>query len=338
MPQMHRCLLLFVLAGLLAGCGASKHPAPRVNAPACAPAVPARMGLCIERRYGAVAPALKRVGFQRANGLDISTYQGSPDFATAHANGIRFTWNQSNDGLGFYDPNFIANWCAEKRHGIIPGAYIFERGNGYSEGQLLARRILAARSACGGGSELPPLLDAEVSGAYEATASAAAGVRSILGNVRVAAYTSPGLWAGCCRDATVLDEAIWWSGGGYNFGGWPGWVAQQFCGTCYFPGVGGQVDLQSDHGVLALVKPPCAGACERAALKARLYRDYRQRNALRGAIRGVRAQLALHKCRTRHGRHAYRRCPDLKRKGDAYHRRGAAVNRDITYLRRRGVT
>jgi hypothetical protein len=311
-----------LIAGVLAGCG-SHHatPSPSTAPPTCNPPVGhARMGQCVQQRFGFRGPQRALAG---ARGLDIANYQGTPDWRTAKAHGLRFVWGQSSDG-SFADWNFAVNWQRERALGIPHGAYIFLRpGCGYCQGQYLAHRIHAV-----GGQDsnaLPPLIDAEVTGAYEQTANAAAGIHSVLGNIPVATYTSPGLWAGCCRDGTLLDAAIWGQNG-YSFGGWPGFVAQQFCGLhCHFPGVSGEVDLQVDHGLLGLLHPtpPCRGACERAAKKRALYRAYIYRGELRYLLR-------IHRCRVIHGRRAYHACP-------TWGAHGRAVNRRINQLHREGI-
>jgi GH25 family lysozyme M1 (1,4-beta-N-acetylmuramidase) len=357
-------LLLLLLPLLVAACGESSHekeqkaktqaratiaknahllapprPTATMLAVGCAePAQPLKlyMGACVAVKYGKPAETKEtvQVGSFGAKGLDVSVYQGLPEWSTAHGHGVQFVWNQSSDGFG-PDWNFVANWVSERRFGIVPGAYIFLRpGAGYSEGRYLGQRILAARRSSGG-NELPPLIDSEVNGAYEQTSSAERGVKSVLGNVTVATYTSPGLWGGCCRGGTELDAAIWGTGG-YAFGGWPTYVAQQYCGTCSFPGVGGEVDLQVDHGVLEHVVPPKPRCrrCELEAKRKQLFALYAERVHIRSAINRVRVTLRTHHCLVKHPRKA---CRELAAHGRELHRRGDSVNARIQQLHREGV-
>jgi hypothetical protein len=327
---------------------ASMPPVLEVQSAVCRPAgvsgVVAHMGECVQHHFNFTTSFV----YNHVQGLDISLYQEIPDWRTVREQGTLFVWNQAFDG-GSNDWNFYENWKLEREHGITPGGYAFLRpGCGFCQGARLGEDIRRAGRA---GGELPPLLDAEVPGAYEIVSEAADGVRSVLGaNTLVATYTSPGLWEGCCRDHTALDAAVWFQPA-YAFGGWPTWIAQQFCGFhCYLSGINGEVDLQSDHGVLALIHP-CNEACQRHELAIRLHRLERQVKAIRHDINVTRVRirmlhnlLIVHHCRRVHGRHAYRGCKKLAvegrvahRHGDGLHKAGNRIVAEIHAIQSKGI-
>ena len=57
-------------------------------------------------------------------GVDVSQYQGSFDFAAAH---VQFAYTRISDGTGTIDPTFGTNWAHMKSAGILRGAYQFFR-------------------------------------------------------------------------------------------------------------------------------------------------------------------------------------------------------------------
>src|ERR1700680_5005522 len=223
-------LLLPLLLLVAAGCAPSSPPHPVVTttpAPVvtCAPTVPAHMGACVAQRFGLSQRLTAPYG---ARGIDNSVYQSLPNWRLVKDHGLRFTYGQTGDGAGFRDWNFAANWRPEKALGIPHGAYLFLRpGSAYAQADALANSILAA-----GGMDrtaLPPALDAEVPGAYQVVCSAATRLRARL-HTAVVVYTSPGLWWGGPTCGTLSWPAEWGSSG-YSFGGWAGYVAQQYSGS-----------------------------------------------------------------------------------------------------------
>lgn len=307
-----RYLLVLILM-VFAGCGTQHHAARVRSVPSgCVPSVPARMGVCVEHRFGAVPLTSVPSG---ARGVDISVYQGYPSWGVARANGLRFVYNQAGDGAFYHDPNFAVNTARERGLGILNGAYLFLRpGSAFAQASSLVSRIRAAGGI--GRLSLPPVLDAEVPGAYGNLCAAAGRIRSLL-HTAVLTYVSPGLWPGGAICGTGLWAAIW-GGRGYAFGGWSTWLLQQVSGSGRFAGVSGSVDLDVDHGLLARAKPVPP---TRAELHRELLRDYGYRRSLRGVI-------ARKGCRKLHP-HS-RRC-------EVWRRHGAQVNKRIRVLHARHI-
>lgn len=60
-------------------------------------------------------------------GVDVSEYQGSIDWATAHANGIGFGICRVSDGTFHLDRTFGPNWNGMRANGVVRGVYQFFR-------------------------------------------------------------------------------------------------------------------------------------------------------------------------------------------------------------------
>lgn len=314
---MRRSIFTALAVLFLAGCGSSPVVPSQPKPPACHPSVPAHMGVCVQQRFGSTKPT----GGFGALGIDISTYQGSPDFAYLHRNGLRFAINQTGDGEGFRDYNFASNVRRERAAGVVPGSYHFMRPGC---GSCQADAMIAVIDQVGQQGMLPPALDVEVPGSYSTVCSAAARLKERL-HTDVLVYTSPGLSQVQASCGTKLWAAEWGSSG-YAFPPWSSYVAQQTCGTCGIGGVSGEVDIDRDHGLLGS-SPPAPKPIPNAELHRRLNIHYRARVALRRLILVHRCALGGHRHATPAG---YREvCNDWIEAGQHevaviayYHRRG----------------
>lgn len=61
--------------------------------------------------------------------IDISSFQGHPDFAALKAAGIVGVLHKATEGVGFHDANYAANKAAAKAAGLKWGAYHFGTGS-----------------------------------------------------------------------------------------------------------------------------------------------------------------------------------------------------------------
>lgn len=100
-------------------------------------------------------------------GIDVSSHNGRPDFAKAHAAGFAFAICKATEGQGFTDPRFLENWA---KLGDVPGmkrgAYHFARPDsvgGRRDGEAEARDFCAVLKRAGsyGCGAMPPALDFE---------------------------------------------------------------------------------------------------------------------------------------------------------------------------------
>src|SRR5690242_2363967 len=58
-------------------------------------------------------------------GIDVSTYQGTINWAQVTTSNVRFAVTRISDGLNYQDNQFSRNWPAIKGAGLIRGAYQF---------------------------------------------------------------------------------------------------------------------------------------------------------------------------------------------------------------------
>jgi hypothetical protein len=72
---------------------------------------------------GAVLPPRSRA--QRPLGLDVSHYQGQPDWTSVRGSGITFSWAKATEGLNTGDADFTYNELNGKAAGVYMGALPF---------------------------------------------------------------------------------------------------------------------------------------------------------------------------------------------------------------------
>ena len=166
----------------------------------------------------------ERAAAQRPVGIDVSTFQGSIDWAKVKASGITFAWARASEGVGYTDPSFTINEANAQAAGVLIGAYHhgrFDLNIGLSGAAADANYFwgVASNYITGGGSYLMPMLDVEGATAGYTTASlsqwvnqwcltlsnnaAAAGV-----TIKPVIYASSG-FASTWFDSTVTQWTPW---------------------------------------------------------------------------------------------------------------------------------
>jgi GH25 family lysozyme M1 (1,4-beta-N-acetylmuramidase) len=78
---------------------------------------------------GIVAGAGPAAATNVVNGMDMSHYQGSIDYATQYSHGARFVYVKATEGVSYTDSAFAANYNGSYRAGFVRGAYHFARPN-----------------------------------------------------------------------------------------------------------------------------------------------------------------------------------------------------------------
>jgi lysozyme len=129
------------------------------------------------------------------NGMDVSYYETSIDWAAAHAAGIEFAFIRVSDGLQFPDPKFGEYWSGARAAGVMRGAYQFFRPaeDPIAQADLLLDQIEQMGALEPG--DLPPVIDVEVSGGLS-TSEVAAKVRAWVAHVTDAIGRPPIIYAG----------------------------------------------------------------------------------------------------------------------------------------------
>jgi GH25 family lysozyme M1 (1,4-beta-N-acetylmuramidase) len=222
--------------------------------------------------YG-VSPVYAATGLFRAvtvsssyvEGIDVSTWQGTIDYAKVRAAGKRFVVAKATEGIGFTDPKWALNKTNAMAAGLAFTGYHFARpdGNLGTTGAVKEADWFVSQLGLQAGM-LVPALDLEVAGA-NTVAQMQAWVGAWLGEVyaktgvRPMIYTSPAFWSKYLGNtSTFADQGykILWVAHWFvssptvpanNWGG-RGWTFWQYddCGSV--PGVTtGCVDLDRYH-------------------------------------------------------------------------------------------
>jgi GH25 family lysozyme M1 (1,4-beta-N-acetylmuramidase) len=100
---------------------------------------------------------------QRALGVDVSSYQGSPNWTAVKNAGIAFAWAKATEGANINDSSFAYNENNGKAAGVYMGAYHFARPNLNSPGTEANHFwAVAGPYIKNDGKTLMPVLDFEV--------------------------------------------------------------------------------------------------------------------------------------------------------------------------------
>ncbi len=213
-------------------------------------------------------------------GIDVSYYQGTINWAAVHGAGKAFAIARIGDGT-YKDPTFASHWAAIKANGMIRGAYQFFRPN--IDPIVQADIVIAAVGRLGAG-DLPMVLDVEAPGSIPSPAvyntrihqwmtrvEAGTGKKPIIytgkyywANINTADFASNPLWHAQYTTATCPNISnLWstwklWQYRGGPVSGIPG-------GTC--AGISGSVDLDFFNGSLTDLKAfagqqTCTPHCE----------------------------------------------------------------------------
>ena len=189
-------------------------------------------------------------------GIDVSHWQGTIDWAKVRAAGKTFAIAKSTEGIGFKDSSYDRNKAAALGQGLKFGAYHFARPG--SNNPVVEADWFVNTSGHQRGM-LIPTLDLEVTGGLGTTALTnwvkawLARVDERLG-VKAMIYTSPSFWR------TSMGDSRWFADNGYailwvanwhvtspsvpasNWGG-RSWTFWQYTSDGVVPGIAGRVDL-----------------------------------------------------------------------------------------------
>ncbi len=190
-------------------------------------------------------------------GIDVSYYQGTIDWAKVKASGIAFGIARINDGT-FNDPTFARNWRDMKTAGLIRGAYQFFRPN--EDVTTQANVAIAAVGTLGDG-DLPVTLDVEVTGSESASVIASR-IKSWVDQVeagtgkRPIIYTGKYFWQDSVASTAFAGYPLWIAAYGPTCPNipvpWTNWKFFQYSDNGATPGVSGTgIDHDRFNGTLA---------------------------------------------------------------------------------------
>ena len=155
-------------------------------------------------------------------GFDISASQGVPDFAAAKAAGAVFAFVKDTAGVGYQNPNYLAQFRAAKAAGLLRAAYHYARPDKSSGADQAVYLHSHDGKWFSDGATLPPALDMEnTPGAapcyglspqamvawiqdFSNTLKARTGHRPII-------YTTALWWQACTGNSTAFaaDHVLW---------------------------------------------------------------------------------------------------------------------------------
>ncbi|MEM9022809.1 MAG: glycoside hydrolase family 25 protein [Bacteroidota bacterium] len=257
-----------LIAGWMAGCSnepapATETPAPTTDTTAAQPQPQTQTPTQPQPQPAATTSTSPPLG------IDVSHYQGQPNWNELRGDGIAFAFAKATGGLTDTDPEFSTNWSNMKAAGIIRGAYHFYYAADDPEKQ--ADHFLSAITQLQPG-DLPPVLDLEeggVSGTVD-KAAYASGVFTWLQKVEKAVglkpiiYTDPNFSSEYLTDPKFGNYPLWLA----EYGPEPhvptawaatGWTIWQYTATGSYNGVNGDVDHDKFNGTLdelkAMTKP-----------------------------------------------------------------------------------
>jgi GH25 family lysozyme M1 (1,4-beta-N-acetylmuramidase) len=214
-------------------------------------------GTSSEAVTGGICP-----GPATVQGIDVSEFQDSVDWATVKSSGRVFGITRIGDG-DYEDPTFAANWSGIKAAGLVRGAYqFFEPG----ENAVEQANIVISKVGKLGAGDLPVMLDMEVTGGQSAgtivsqiqqwasTVEAGTGKKPFI-------YTGAYFWddnVGSTAFSSYVLNVAWY---GTNCPGVPnawaseGWKFHQYSSSGSVPGVQkNPTDLDVFNGDLAALE------------------------------------------------------------------------------------
>ncbi|MHB8418384.1 MAG: GH25 family lysozyme [Myxococcales bacterium] len=150
-------------------------------------------------------------------GADVSSFQGTIDWATVAGTGLTFSIAKATEGVTIQDSSFAGNWSGMKANGIVRGAYHFFHSQ--DNGATQADDFLAQVSAAGGfqPGDLPPFLDWEATDTGTTNAQAIAGAQAFIDEIQTKTglttviYTYPSFWSGLGNPSQFGSYPLWYA-------------------------------------------------------------------------------------------------------------------------------
>ncbi len=189
-------------------------------------------------------------------GIDISSYQGTVNFAEVKAAGIEVVYIKATESTNYINPDLQAQYQGAKATGLNVGFYHFFHDDVDPVAQ--AQYFLNAISGMVYNCRLA--LDIEVNEGIAAAALSAA-AQAFLDEVGALTGVSPILYTYTAFIAENLESILsvyplWLADYGKTPGAnpvWSSWVGWQYSQTGTIPGIAGNVDLDTFTGDILLV-------------------------------------------------------------------------------------
>ena len=188
-------------------------------------------------------------------GIDVSYYQGQPDWEAVANDGIQYAITRVNHG-GFMDPEFDTNWDAIKSVGLVRGAYQYFNAGGDPVEQA---NVFIDKVGQLGPGDLPGVIDVESDDGLDPSAiaeSVATWVELVEAGTgrKPIVYTGPYFWNTFVQTDQFQEHPLWIAH--YTNGcpsvpdAWNGWRLWQYSSTGAIAGISGNVDTNRFNGSL----------------------------------------------------------------------------------------
>ncbi len=218
-------------------------------------ALPALLALLLAACGGQQAEIERPQRLDGLQGVDVSHFQGTVDWATVQKNGIHFAYLKASEGLHTTDQQFARNWADTKAAGVKPGAYHFFHPNEDAVSQ--AQHFLNSLKSAGVDYQnaLPPVLDVEIADGISRDAVSDGilvwlkAVETALG-CKPVIYTGPTFWDQH-SDESHTEYELWladYAATPTVPDGWRRWLFWQHTPKGAVGGIDGDVDLSMFAG------------------------------------------------------------------------------------------
>ncbi|MFZ0180631.1 MAG: GH25 family lysozyme [Candidatus Dormiibacterota bacterium] len=157
-------------------------------------------------------------------GIDVSSYQGTINWASVGGAGITFAYIRAGVGNTVTDVDFKSNWQGASASNITPGAYLFfvPADDPNAQANLLLQQLKTVNFTAG---DIVPAIDVEETDGQSGS-TIASELQIVVNDVKNAIGTAP----------AIYTSPVWWNDyvGSSNFTSDPLWVAD-WCGSCGSP-------------------------------------------------------------------------------------------------------
>jgi lysozyme len=201
------------------------------------------------------ATAAVCAGPSTVQGVNVSSFDGTIDWAAVAGSGKGFAHTRVSDGATFVDPTFDANYAGIKTAGMARGAYQFfePAQDPTAQAKLLLQKIALPMQP----GDLPPALDLEVTGDQPPSTIAAeiqiwmSTVRSSTGRAPII-FTNRFFWDDSVQATTFGDQPLWIVAWGVSCPtlpmGWNEWLFWWYSDTGSVNGIPGQANIDEFNG------------------------------------------------------------------------------------------
>lgn len=194
-----------------------------------------------------------------APGIDVASYQGSPNWQSVKNSGVQFVYIKASEGSSSSYPSLNSQYAGAVAAGLVTGFYHYAKPGLSPEANADAFAAQINRLGAKDG-HLPPCLDLEEGSGYLGDWAKAfvARLRLKTGIQRVCVYSGGSFFQTQITERWMDPDIMLWIAHYGRPAGQPGYLTprvavHQFSSTGAVPGIGGNVDLNFPVWPLATI-------------------------------------------------------------------------------------